>query len=232
MSGSKKWNLDQIKKDISDNAEKFSPNVLLRPIFQEYILPNICYVGGPAEVSYWLQLKSVFDSINLDFPIILNRNSALLLEKKTLNKIKKLDISIEEMFLSERKLKDILVRKYSKLELDFTDLKQQLINQFSELKKKAKHTDKSFIGALSAQEKKQLNGLKILEKRLIKSEKKAHNNKIDRVIEIRKKLFPNEKLQERSVNFSEFYVNEGANLIDTLKNNLDPLNQKFSIIEI
>ena len=155
-----------------------------------------------------------------------------MLEKKTLNKIIKLDISIEEMFLSERKLKDILVRKYSKLELDFTDLKQQLINQFSALKKKAKHTDKSFIGALSAQEKKQLNGLKMLEKRLIKSEKKTHNNKINRVIEIRKKLFPNEKLQERSVNFSEFYVNEGANLIDTLKNNLDPLNQKFSIIEI
>ena len=139
---------------------------------------------------------------------------------------------IRDRFLSERKLKDILVRKYSKLELDFTDLKQQLINQFSALKKKAKHTDKSFIGALSAQEKKQLNGLKMLEKRLIKSEKKAHNNKINRVIEIRKKLFPNEKLQERSVNFSEFYVNEGANLIDTLKNNLDPLNQKFSIIEI
>ena len=100
------------------------------------------------------------------------------------------------------------------------------------MKKKAKHTDKSLIGALSAQEKKQLNGLKMLEKRLIKSEKKAHNNKINRVIEIRKKLFPNEKLQERSVNFSEFYVNEGANLIDILKNNLDPLNQKFSIIEI
>ena len=232
LSGSKKWNLDQIKSEISDNPEKFSPNVLFRPVFQEYVLPNICYIGGPAEVSYWLQLKSVFDSINLDFPIILNRNSALLLEKKTLNKIKKLDISIEEMFLSERKLKDILVRKYSKLELDFTDLKQQLINQFSALKKKAKHTDKSFIGALSAQEKKQLNGLKMLEKRLIKSENKAHNNKINRVIEIRKKLFPNDKLQERSVNFFEFYVNEGVNLIDTLKNNLDPLNQKFSIIEI
>ena len=101
-----------------------------------------------------------------------------------------------------------------------------------EFLEKYKDTDKSFIGALSAQEKKQLNGLKMLEKRLIKSEKKVYNNKINRVIEIRKKLFPNEKLQERSVNFSEFYVNEGANLIDILKNNLDPLNQKFSIIEI
>ena len=231
LSASKKWNLDEIKIEISNNPEKFSPNVLFRPIFQEYILPNICYVGGPAEVSYWLQLKSVFDSIDLSYPIILNRNSALLLEKKALKKLKKLNITIDEIFLSENKLKDKLVRKYSKLELDFTNLKEQLLKQFTELRNKAKKTDKSFVGALSAQEKKQINGLKMLEKRLIKSEKKVYQEKINRALEIRKQIFPNDKLQERYSNFSEFYINEGENLIEIIKNNLDPLNQKFSIIE-
>ena len=72
---------EQNQDDVKSSPEKFSPNVLYRPIFQEYILPNICYIGGPAEVAYWLQLKSVFESLNIAFPIILNRNSALLLDK-------------------------------------------------------------------------------------------------------------------------------------------------------
>ena len=231
-NGSKKWNLEEIQDDVNLNPEKFSPNVLFRPIFQEFILPNICYVGGPAEVAYWLELKSVFESLNLTFPLILNRNSALLLEKKQIDKLNKLNVSIEEIFLPKKQLKENLVRKYSKLKLDFTNLKQQLNNQFSELKDKAIHTDKSFIGALNAQEQKQINGLKMLEKRLLKSEQRIHQDKINKVLEIRDKLFPGGKPQERISNFSEFYKIHGPNMIDKIKSNLVPLNQKFSIIEI
>ena len=225
-NGLKKWSLEQIQDDINDNPEKFSPNVLFRPIFQEYILQNICYIGGPAEVAYWLQLKSVFESLNLTFPVILNRNSALLLDKKLNDKLNKLNVSIEEI------LKEKLVKKYSKLKLDFTNLKQNLTNQFLELKKIASQTDKSFIGALNAQEKKQVNGLEMLEKRLMNSEQRIHQDKIKRVLEIRDKLFPKGIPQERISNFSEFYVNEGINMISLIKNNLDPLSHKFSVIEI
>ena len=231
-SGSKKWNLKEIQNEVDSNPEKFSPNVLFRPVFQEFILPNVCYVGGPAEIAYWLELKSVFESLKLSFPIILNRNSALLVEKKQLEKLDNLDVSIEEIFLPSDQLKEHLVRKYSKLELDFSDLKKQLNIQFSKLKDKASLTDKSFIGALNAQEKKQINGLKMLEKRLLKSEKRIHQDKINRVISIRDELFPGGKLQERISNFSEFYINSGEKLIGLIKNNLDPMNQKFSVIEI
>ena len=231
-NGLKKWSLEQIQDDINDNPEKFSPNVLFRPIFQEYILPNICYIGGPAEVAYWLQLKSVFESLNLTFPVILNRNSALLLDKKLNDKLNKLNVSIEEILMPEEILKEKLVKKYSKLKLDFTNLKQNLTDQFLELKKIASQTDKSFIGALNAQEKKQVNGLEMLEKRLMNSEQRIHQDKIKRVLEIRDKLFPKGIPQERISNFSEFYVNEGINMISLIKNNLDPLSHKFSVIEI
>jgi len=230
--GSKKWTLEEINADIDSNPDKFSPNVLFRPIFQEFILPNICYVGGPAEVAYWLELKSVFESLNLTFPLILNRNSGLLLEKKQIVKLNKLNVSIEEIFLSKEQLKKNLVRKYSKLKLDFTNLKEQLNLQFSELKEMAIHTDKSFVGALNAQEKKQINGLKMLEKRLLKSEQIIYQDKINKVLDIRDELFPVGKPQERILNFFEFYKIHGPNMIDKIKNNLNPLNQKFSIIEI
>ena len=232
LNGLKKWSSEQIQDEIKSNPEKFSPNVLFRPIFQEYILPNICYIGGPAEVAYWLQLKSVFESLNLTFPVILNRNSALLLDKKLNDKLNKLNVSIEEILMPEEILKEKLVKKYSKLKLDFTNLKQNLTDQFLELKKIASQTDKSFIGALNAQEKKQVNGLEMLEKRLMNSEQRIHQDKIKRVLEIRDKLFPKGIPQERISNFSEFYVNEGINMISLIKNNLDPLSHKFSVIEI
>ena len=231
-NGLKKWTSQQILHDIDTSPEKFSPNVLFRPIYQEYILPNICYIGGPAEVAYWLQLKSVFESLNITFPIILNRNSALLLDKRLIDKLNKLDVSIEEILMPEEILKGKLVKKYSKLKLDFTNLKQNLNDQFLELKKIANQTDKSFIGALSAQEKKQINGLEMLEKRLLKSEQKIHQDKINRVLKIRDKIFPGGKPQERISNFSEFYVNEGISMISLIKNNLDPMSHKFSVIEI
>jgi len=141
------------------------------------------------------------------------------------------DLSIEEILMPKEILKEKLIKKYSKLKLDFTNLKQNLTDQFLELNRIASQTDKSFIGALSAQEKKQINGLNMLEKRLMKSEEKVHQDKINRVLKIRDKLFPNGKPQERISNFSEFYVNEGIDMISLIKNNLDPLSRKFSVIE-
>ena len=100
------------------------------------------------------------------------------------------------------------------------------------MKKLSKKTDKSFIGALSAQEKKQINGLNKLEKRLKKAELKIHSDKIDKIIKIRNKIYFDGKPQERIINFTEFYKLHGPNFIKLLKDNLDPLNKKFSIIEL
>ena len=91
---------------------------------------------------------------------------------------------------------------------------------------------KSFIGALNAQEKKQFNGLDMLEKRLLKSEQKIHEQKISKIMTLLDEISPNDNLQERIFNFSNFYKDYGKNMIDIIKNNLDPLDQKFSVVEI
>ena len=226
------WSLNQIKKEVDNYPERFSPNVLFRPLFQEFILPNICYIGGPSEVAYWLELKSVFDSQGITYPIILNRNSVLIIEKKITKFLTKNKIDIELLFESEKFIKDTLLKKYSNLKLDFSELKGQLKKQFLDLKKLSEKTDKSFIGALSAQEKKQINGLNKLEKRLKKAELKIHSDKIDKIIKIRNKIYFDGKPQERIINFTEFYKLHGPNFIKLLKDNLDPLNKKFSIIEL
>lgn len=228
----KKWSNEEIIKEINESPESFSPNVLLRPLYQEHILPNLCYIGGPAEISYWLELKSVFDKENLIFPLLLSRSSAVIIRKKIRESLEKYNIKIEDIFLSRQDLKNKLTLSFSKNKINFSDLKIQLNKQFSELRKISKKTDKSFIGALNAQEKKQFNGLDMLEKRLLKAEQKIHEQKISKIMTLLDEISPNDNLQERIFNFSNFYKDYGKNMIDLIKNNLDPLDQKFSVVEI
>ena len=226
------WTENEIIEEIKSSPERFSPNVLLRPLYQEFILPNLCYVGGPSEICYWLQLKSVFDASNISYPLLLNRNSALLISEKQSSFLKKNKLDVKDLLMEKNELEKKLVKTYSKIKFDFLPLEKALNNQFSKLRKIAEKTDKSFIGSLHAQEKKQIKGLQNLKKRLLKAEKKYHYEKINKIIEFQKSFFPSGIFQERIVNFIEFCKEDRSSFLKKLKENLNPLNNKFTVIEI
>ena len=215
---------------LEKNPEKFSPNVILRPLYQEVILPNLCYIGGGGEIAYWLELKANFEVNKVIFPILLLRNSALLSTQKQNNKADKLKLSWNDLFLNQQELFTQKTKEYSKFTIDFSEQKNHLKNQFENLYKIAEQTDKSFIGAVKAQEAKQIKGLENLEKRLLKAEKRIHTEDLERIIHLQNELFPNQSLQERKTNFSEFYTEHGNQLIKKLLEKLDPLEQNFTII--
>jgi bacillithiol synthase len=222
----------EIIEELEKHPEKFSPNVILRPLFQEVILPNLCYIGGGGEIAYWLELKSMFDYHKITFPMLLLRNSALLVTKKQASKADKLKLSWEDLFMNQQSLFNKKTKLLSKLSIDFTNQKKTLQKQFEFLYIIATQTDKSFIGAVKAQEIKQIKGLENLEKRLLKAEKRSYSEWLERMILLQKELFPEQKLQERQLNFSDFYLEYGAILIDKLTENLKPLEQNFEIIII
>ncbi|WP_347374868.1 bacillithiol biosynthesis cysteine-adding enzyme BshC [Aequorivita sp. Q41] len=223
---------EEILKELHENPQRFSPNALLRPLYQEVILPNLCYIGGGGELAYWFQLKDYFNKVDVPFPILLLRNSVLLVPKILSGKLKKLNVSIESLFLQQHKLMTKHTREISTIEIDFSRQKEFLQKQFKDLYNIAKQTDVSFIGAVGAQEKKQLNGLDTLEKRLLKAQKRNLSNELDRLKTIQNELFPNQSLQERKLNFSEFYLEYGEDLMNILKENLDPLDLKFTVLEL
>ena len=226
------WNLVEIMDEVSLHPERFSPNVIMRPLYQETVLPNLCYIGGGGELAYWLQLKSFFDLEQIQFPILLHRNSVLLITPKQHDKLDKLKVSVSDLFQEKQVLIQSQIKKISKLPIDFSSQKKQLEQQFKDLHALANQTDKSFKGAVSAQEKKQIKGLEALEKRLLKAEKKAHKDYVDRLESLHLELFPNGGLQERITNFSEFYIEHGDGFIESLKSELIPLNQKFHILTL
>ena len=226
------WDLKGILEELNLYPERFSPNVIMRPLYQETILPNLCYIGGGGELSYWLQLKTYFESEQLNFPILLHRNSVLLMHQKQQQKLDKLNVSVSDLFKNKQALIDSQIKKISKFHIDFSEQKAVISQQFTVLYDVASQTDKSFIGAVSAQEKKQIKGLEVLERRLLKAEKNSHTNYIDRLEQIHLELFPNGSLQERFLNFSEFYLYYGDEFIERLRLELAPLNQNFHIFSL
>ena len=223
---------EEILSEVDTNPKAFSPNVIMRPLYQEVILPNLCYIGGGGEQAYWLQLKSYFNTVDVPFPILLLRNSVQIISKKQSKKLQKLDISLEEIFLNQHELLSKKVIENSDLELSFEKRKLFLKNQFKELKEVAKKTDVTFLNAVNAQEKKQIKGLEKLEKRLLKAEKKKKKELVDRIVKIQNQLLPNQSLEERQRNFSEYYLAYGEDFMNNLKKKLEPLSLKFSILEL
>lgn len=223
---------DEILVLLENHPEQFSPNVILRPLYQEVILPNLCYIGGGGEIAYWLQLKSNFEANKIAFPILLVRNSVLLVTEKQVQKADKLNLSWKDLFTNQQALFNKKTQELSQFNLDFTEQKEHLKKQFEALNQIAAQTDKSFIGAVKAQEVKQIKGLENLEKRLLKAEKRMYAEKLERIIQLQNELFPNQSLQERRNNFAEFYLESGNELLQKISDELNPLAQNFSIITL
>jgi len=220
----------EILSELEKHPEKFSPNVIMRPLYQEVILPNLCYIGGGGEIAYWLELKSFFDAVKVTFPILLIRNSVLIATEKQVGKADKLGLSWKDLFSKQNDLVNGKTAQLSEFPIDFTIQKEHLQKQFERLYEIALQTDKSFLGAVKAQEAKQIRGLENLEKRLLKAQKRKYSETLEQITDLQNELFPNQSLQERQANFSEFYLENGENLIKNLIQNLKPLNTKFEII--
>lgn len=224
------WSEPELLKELNEFPQRFSPNVITRPLYQEVILPNLCYIGGGGEIAYWLELKTMFDAMKVALPVLLVRNSALVISEKQGDKLKKLNLDKKDLFLNQSSFINKKIREISNIDIDFSPQKKLLETQFKALYDLAAQTDASFLGAVKAQEVKQKKGLDHLEKRLLKAQKRKLKDQVRRMTEIQNELFPGQSLQERNQNFSELYLERGEALIPELTAALKPLDLQFSIL--
>ena len=224
------FSMEELFRLVETNPEKFSPNVILRPLYQEILLPNLCYIGGAGEIAYWLELQSFFKAAKVSFPMLLVRNSVVLATEKQIKKANALQLSWADLFSKQTDLVNQKTKTLSEIDLDLSNVKEQLKKQFEALYTIANQTDNSFIGALKSQEIKQIKGIEHLEKRLLKAQKRKLADVLERIIQLQNELFPNQSLQERQTNFSEFYLENGECLIQALIEKLQPLEQRFDVL--
>lgn len=217
-------------QELEKSPEKFSPNVVLRPLYQEVILPNLSYTGGGGELAYWLQLKSMFEAYQVPFPMLHLRNSVLWIPKRLQRKIEKLELQTIDLFKPLSELSKDYVLQNSALPERLNKEYATLETLFLRVKEIAKHTDKSMQTAVEAQYVKQTKGLDNLNKKLIRAEKRQSETAMRQLSEIKDGLFPGNSLQERHANFIAFYMEYGEDFIETLLATLNPFQYEFSVL--
>lgn len=221
---------EELKKEINTNPLHFSPNVVMRPLYQEYILPNIAYVGGGAEVVYWMELKSNFDHYKVDFPILILRNSGLIIPKQSAAKVARMELGLSALFKSTNDIKTDWIKKHSDHELSLRDEWRELQEIFEKITLRSSKIDPTLGQSTSAVQARLEHAINNLEKKLIKAEKKNYHTRLEQIDHIKSALFPKDSLQERSENFGLFYVKWGQYFIDELIRHFEPLDFKFTVL--
>lgn len=228
ITSSKEWDVQSLVNEIDEHPERFSPNVILRPLYQQVILPNVAYIGGPAEVAYWLQLKGVFDEAGVLFPAVVQRNSVMLLEKKLTDKIEKLGLKVNDFFDEEEHLVKEFVESHSSV--DLTDEKEAVARAFEPVIVKAFNTDPTLKPSAEAELKKILNSMDAFHSKLIRAEKHKQEQSINQIRKIKQKLFPGNSPMERQETIIPYLAKYGSTFLRDLYTNLSAVPHDFKVV--
>lgn len=222
---------EQLQQELEAHPEKFSPNVVLRPVYQQVILPNIAYVGGPGELAYWLEYKSMFEKFDVPFPVLVPRSFTLLIDKGSRDRMQKLGLNVEDLFTeTEALLRDYVVRN-TQIELSFADEKTSVRNVYESMATRAALVDPTLKKSVEAELQKQLNAIDALETKLIRAEKQKQETALGQIRKLKEKFFPGGSLQERYENFIPYYLHYGSAFIDALHEQLEPIGSGLLLLE-
>ncbi|MEJ2881277.1 bacillithiol biosynthesis cysteine-adding enzyme BshC [Pedobacter sp. GR22-6] len=224
------FSAESLKAEIGEHPERFSPNVVMRPLYQEVILPNLAYIGGGAEVTYWLQLKSNFDQYQVPFPVLLLRNSAQVIDKRSAERMHILGINHKEIFADDDTLKNSWIKAHVNLQFALDNEERAVRAVFDQIKLNAYKIDKSLSQSADAAKTKALKLIGSLEKKMMRAEKRKHKTSLAQIENLKAKLFPNGGLQERSLNIAPMYILYGDEFIDTLIASFKPLDHQFTVL--
>ncbi|MCY7352955.1 MAG: bacillithiol biosynthesis cysteine-adding enzyme BshC [Cytophagaceae bacterium] len=222
---------EELDELIADEPEHLSPNVILRPLYQEVILPNLAYIGGPSEVPYWLQLKGVFDYYQVPFPLLMPRNFALVLNPSTARRVQNLNLSAEDLFKEEAALRKSFVKRHAEHDLEVDGETARFDQLFTHLYNKAIAIDPTLGGAVRADRQRLFNRLEWLEKRLIRAEARQQEIGLRHLAELKAHLFPDGSAQERVENLMNFLL-PYPDFLQKMAAVFDPLDYRFYVVEL
>ena len=218
--------------ELDTHPERFSPNVILRGVFQELVLPGIAFVGGGGELAYWLELKDVFREAGVPYPVLVLRNSFLLVRKAWADKAAALELPLPDWFTPEAELVNRLVRRDSTHQLSLDGEIAALNTLYTHLAQIASEVDATLSPHVTALQSRAVDAIKVLEKKILKAEKRQFDDQKRQIHTLRAHLFPGGGLQERVENAMPYYAEYGQAFIDCLYRHSLGLEAKFTILTL
>ncbi|MEI9918857.1 MAG: bacillithiol biosynthesis cysteine-adding enzyme BshC [Bacteroidota bacterium] len=224
-----RFSKEELETLIETNPEKFSPNVILRPVYQEVILPNLGYVGGPAEMIYWLQLKGIFDHFKIPFPILLPRCFALYIEQQHIEKWEKTKLDISDLFKEKNYLFNHWVLSNTRHDLTLGGELRHLELMMNNIKNRGIEIDPTLGPLVAAETTRMKKVMEKVERKMLKAEKRLHKEKLGQIESVKDALFPNGGLQERTENYLGF-AQKDPDFVQKMIDVLDPFDLRFNVI--
>lgn len=227
----KKFLVSEFTNEINEHPERISPGVLLRPLFQEKILPNLAYIGGPGEMAYWLQLKLSFDEAGIPFPVLVQRNNFIPVANKKLQRFIELGFLYADVFKSF----DVLYLSYKQKNIEQKSLESEKLKingLFESLSNEVNQTDLTLNATLQASKIKALKAIEKLEEKLNKSLRKKHALQIGYLKDLNSEVFPNGTLNERHHSSLQYLNIYGTAFIELLIKESNPYGYEIKIISL
>jgi bacillithiol synthase len=231
LGNGKEYFTDEFENLIQNEPENISPNVFFRPLFQELILPNLAYIGGGAEVSYWLQLSNCFKAAQIQMPMIIQRNSVLPIERKLFEKFISLGFVTSDLLKNSLELvKSFLDKNSEDISLEYQ--KDEISKTFVQILERAKTVDLTLQGTVEAEKVKVLSGISNLEQKINKAQKLKFEQQIKQIQKISDRIKPQGILNERVDSGIQYLSKNGTVFIDDLLEIAEPWGFSIKILLI
>jgi bacillithiol biosynthesis cysteine-adding enzyme BshC len=231
IEGTGERSLNELLEEVNLHPERFSPNVILRPVYQEILLPNLCYVGGAGEISYWLQLKGVFDRVSIPYPLIQVRASLLLIDSSTSKKMDKYGVALENMFQDTHRLKEQYLAREASEEVDFSQIDEHLEQLRTTIIAHVTACDSGLSGYAEAEAVRLEKSIQGIKDKITKTVKQRHETAIRAIEQIHERINPKNSMQERTVSmFSLSADGDLKSFIQHVHESIDPFDPDFVVL--
>ena len=230
----KSFTYDQLLELLENEPDKFSPNVLLRPICQDFLLPTAFYIGGPSEISYFAQIKPLYEFYDIVQPIIYPRSSATILESTIENILEKHSVQINDLFIDVENVKKKIINSVAESSIDamFDGLTNQVETAFDQLKEKLIDLDKTIADSSNRYRDKIFGSINELKSKAEKAQQKKYEVTLRQIDRAAINLFPNSNLQERELNFVYYANKYGEEFIKKIFDELQINKFEHQVIEL
>lgn len=222
---------DEMLALAEQHPEHFSPNVVLRPVYQELLLPNLSYVGGPGELAYWLQLKELFAHYQVSYPMLVPRAHAVVVPARALQKFRHMGFGLGDLFRAPDAVGMEWLRRQEDLSDKVADAKQSLQAVFEKLSLDFSAVDPTLTAPVMAEAQRTMNSVDNLMKKGNAALKRRHEVGLQQIRTVLEKVNPADAPQERTVNLFQFYSRHGRPFMAALLDQLMPLSGKIVIME-
>ncbi|MEO5583596.1 MAG: bacillithiol biosynthesis cysteine-adding enzyme BshC, partial [Saprospiraceae bacterium] len=227
-----KFSTEEMNVELDQHPEHFSPNVLMRPLYQETILPNLAYVGGGGELAYWLERKLQFETLGVPYPMLIRRDSFMIIQQDQFDLLKQFNLHVIDLTTRTDILLNQVAESLSTHSIQFQEESKGILEWMDRIRTKAELVDKTLGPSIDAEKAKLLKSIEHIEKKLLKAEKLKSEVQLNKVRKLQDKLLPESTLLERRENFMTFYAEHGGRFIETLLQDFNPLDNLFKVIKI